>query len=172
MTEVDLFTQFWSAYPKDLCHKRKGGLPVARTSWEKMKNDAGVVMNDDEKQHVLICMREMMRYDRGLLKRGEKVDRWPHASTFLNQERWRGIEDIRPGDNHGNRPDMCACGAPTGITNQCWDCYKRDNPGNDFDLKGEFIKNELMHNESTAERKERCKDWLRQKGYLGTIIPE
>ena len=156
LIETDLFTQFWEAYPKDLCHKKKGGMPVARKSWDKL--------SDDQQQHVLTCMREMMRYDRGLIKRGEKVDRWPFASTWLNQERWRGIEDIQALTDKPVITDKCSCGRPVEIAHKCAKCYQ--DTSQDHKDRMQLLYNELKRiglgkdqNETKADWIARCKEF-------------
>jgi len=53
----------------------------------------------------------------------------------------------------------------------CWECWENSQPDK-WGLKDEFIKNGLLFQESKQERTERCKDYLRQKGYLGKVIPD
>jgi hypothetical protein len=95
------------------------------------------------------------------------------ASTWLNQARWEDIHDIKQSQDMPVDKTMCSCGKLADIKHKCWNCYERDLPVTDrWNLKDEFIKNGLLHTESKQERTKRCKDFLRQKGYLGTVIPE
>ena len=75
MTEYpDKFIEFWETYPNELAHKKKGIKQKAFEAWEKLKDH-------DE---ILRKTRELIRYDRHCLSLGEKPDRWPHASSYLN----------------------------------------------------------------------------------------
>ena len=165
--EADLFDQFWSAYPNDLCN-RKASKKKAKESWDKL--------DPEIQQRVVTNIREMIRADRAAKKANEFVPRWPMVATWLNQERWEDIVDIRQRtDKPESYAKECKCGSPAEHINQCWSCYDKDSAiykQKIADLKGVFIKNGLLHSETKAERADRCKDFLRSKGYLGSLIPE
>ena len=151
MTE---FSVFWETFPADLCN-RKGSRQDAEKKWNKI--DATT------QDQIIINMRELMRVDSKVKKSGAGRPEWvwPMATTWLNQARWEDIESIKQSADTPENRQKCGCGEPAQITNKCWDCYKSEEK---YDLKEIFIKNELLHNESKAERTERCKEFLRQKG--------
>ena len=162
MTPTETFDIFWQTYPNDLCN-RKGSRKVAEEKYNKI---------DSETQaQILVNMRELMRTDRQCKKMNEFVPKWPMVSTWLNQARWEDIHDIRQSQDMPIDKTMCSCGEQAEITSKCWVCYDKDQPDK-WGLKDEFIKNNLLHQESKEERTKRCKDYLRQKGYLGTVIPD
>ena len=153
------FNTFWQTYPSDLCN-RKGSRKVAEEKWDKIDSET--------QEQILVNMRELMRTDRKCKKLNEFVPKWPMVSTWLNQARWEDIHEIRQSAYMPIDKTMCACGEPAEIVNKFWDCYGYTNKWN---LKDEFIKNNLLHTESKAERTVRCKDFLRSRGYLGRVIP-
>ena len=65
------FENFWSQYPK------KVGKLTAKRSWQKMP--------DDHKQKALEAIVEHRKY---WTAKGTELDYIPHASTWLNQQRW------------------------------------------------------------------------------------
>ena len=155
------FSTFWETYPKDLCN-RAGSKQEAQKVWDKITED---------KEQIIVNIRELMRVDRKVKKTSTNKSDWiwPMAVTWLRQARWQDIESIKQTADMPLDVKTCSCSKPVQIVNQCWDCYGYTNR---WGLKDEFIKNGLLHDESKAERTERCKGWLRQKGYLGTVIPE
>ena len=152
---------FWPLYPNDLARGKKGPKTVALKSMIKLAPD------EDKRNDIIGKLRVLIRSARLEKKVGQDPDRWPFASTWINQERWDSVEDMaQPSSIVDKR--QCTCGKPVEIKNQCWECHGYPNRWN---LKDEFIKNGLLFQESKQERTQRCKDYLRQKGYLGTIIP-
>jgi hypothetical protein len=163
--EPSQFEVFWQTYPADLCN-RKGSRQEAEKKWNKI---------DAETQgQIIINMRELMRVDRKVKKSGAGRAEWvwPMATTWLNQARWEDIADIKQSADMPTDSRKCDCGADAEITDKCWRCYGQNNPIDNWGLKDIFIKNGLLHEESKAERAERCKDFLRQRGYLGKVIPD
>ena len=83
MTKSQLtdFADFWDMYPSDLCRgsKNKGGRGKAEESWNK---------HVKEPEKVILALQAQIKYDRDAQNKGEDVDRWPFASTWLNQGRW------------------------------------------------------------------------------------
>ena len=75
------FSDFWDMYPSDLCRgsKNKGGRGKAEESWSK---------HVKEPEKVILALQAQIKYDRDAQNKGEDVDRWPFASTWLNQGRW------------------------------------------------------------------------------------
>ena len=65
------FNQFWMCYP------RKVGKLTAKRSWEKL--------SAENKQKALEAIEQHRKY---WVKKGTEWDYIPHASTWLNQERW------------------------------------------------------------------------------------
>jgi hypothetical protein len=161
MTE---FTLFWETYPGDLCN-RKGSRQESEKKWDKIDSST--------QAQIIVNMRELMRVDRKVKKTGAGRAEWvwPMATTWLNQARWEDIQDIKQTADMPIDKRLCDCGNAVGHKNQCWECHDKDKPDK-WGLKDEFIKNGLLHTESKQERAERCKDFLRQRGYLGTVIPE
>jgi len=158
------FTIFWETYPKDLCN-RAGSKQEAQKKWDKIDKSLH--------EQIVVNMRELMRVDRKVKKSGANRPEWvwPMATTWLNQARWEDIESIKQSHEMPTDVRKCSCGHPAEITDKCWNCYDK-NQMDKWGLKDEFIKNGLLHRESKAERTERCKEFLRQKGYLGSVIPE
>ena len=167
--EASLFDQFWSAYPADLCN-RKGSRQEARKKWDKIPVET--------QSQILINMREMMRVDRKVKKSGANMAQWvwPMVTTWLNQARWEDIYDIKQSADLPIDVSKCDCGNNANIKGQCWDCYdkakKEKGYNGEYDLRSIFIKNGLLHDESKKERTKRCKEFLRSKGYLGSVIPD
>jgi len=69
----EFFKDFWFKYPKDLCHGKKGTKFNAQKACRKLK--------PEQYKEILMNMDALIRYDR----KDMKPDRWPHASTFINQ---------------------------------------------------------------------------------------
>jgi len=162
MSEKD-FGLFWSTYPSDLCN-RKGSRKVAEQKWDKL--DAEV------QQQILVNLRELMRVDRKLKKMGEFVAKWPMVSTWLNQERWQDIVDIRQSEDMPVECSKCACGQPTNIGRLCWTCYEKLNP-TDFTLQKAALRNAGLTKREGETRQEwnlRCKEYCLPKGGLGRLI--
>jgi hypothetical protein len=162
------FNTFWGTYPKDLCN-RPGSKQEAEKSWNKI----GAEIQDQ----IIVNMRELMRVDRKVRKSGAGKPEWvwPMATTWLNQARWQDIESIKQTADMPEDGRKCDCGGLATHKNKCWTCYDENNPANAkrmSELKDVFIKNGLLHEETKEERTERCKTFLRQKGYLGTVIPD
>jgi hypothetical protein len=162
------FSLFWETYPKDLCN-RPGSRQEAEKSWNKIGSDI--------QAQIIVNMRELMRVDRKVRKTGAGRPEWvwPMATTWLNQARWQDIESIKQTADMPTDARECDCGNIAAHKGKCWACYDENNPANDLrmaNLKDIFIKNGLLHEETRAERTERCKDFLRQRGYLGTVIPD
>jgi hypothetical protein len=162
--KTEQFEVFWQTYPADLCN-RKGSRQEAEKKWNKI--DAEI------QSQIIINMRELMRVDRKVKKSGAGRAEWvwPMATTWLNQARWNDIQDIKQSADMPTDSRKCECGNNADHKSQCWDCYSKDRPDNNG-LKDIFIKNGLLHEESKAERTKRCKDFLRQRGYLGAVIPD
>ena len=167
MTLEDWFEKWWFSLPKHhFTSNNKGS--KARCLQEVKK------LNPDQELRDKIdwYTRELTLRTTRIKQEGMRVAGWKHAERLIRYTFW--IDELPSVSDSREKVEssMCSCGKKTQITNQCWDCYEKDHPRSDFNLRGEFIRLGLMHNESTTERKERCRDWLRQKGYLGTVIPE
>ena len=160
---MSYFDTFWQTYPKDLCN-RAGSKQEANKVWDKITED---------KEQIIVNMRELMRVDRKVKKTSTSKSDWiwPMAVTWLRQARWQDIESIKQSHDMPVDKKMCSCGQPAEITSKCWVCHDKSQPDK-WGLKDEFIKNGLLFQESKQERTERCKDYLRQKGYLGKVIPD
>jgi len=158
------FNTFWQTYPSDLCN-RPGSKQEAQKKWDKIDKSLH--------EQIITNMRELMRVDRKVKKSGAGRPEWvwPMATTWLNQARWQDIESIKQSHDMPVDKTMCSCGQPAEITSKCWACHDKSQPDK-WGLKDEFIKNGLLFQESKQERTERCKDYLRQKGYLGKVIPD
>jgi hypothetical protein len=160
--------QFWPLYPNDLARGKKGPKSVALKSMVSLDPDEHMQGDIISKMRVLIRSAKMEK------KVGQDPDRWPFASTWINQERWNSVEDMEQPSSIVDKR-LCSCGKIATHKNQCWQCLDKNNPANDLrmaNLKDIFIKNGLLHEESKVERTERCKDFLRQRGYLGIILRE
>jgi len=113
------FSKFWGLYPTDLCQNKKGPKSVALKSIEKL--------NPDEKmrEKIITNLRELIRYCRLERKADGKTDRWPFASTWINQERWNSLEDV---DSYSGLQEKiaaskCSCGKDATVTDKCDACY-------------------------------------------------
>jgi hypothetical protein len=67
------FNKFWHLYPTDLAQGKPGSKFKAYQAWEKY--------SDEEQERIIFDTEALIRHDR----RDSKPDRWPHASTYLNQ---------------------------------------------------------------------------------------
>lgn len=75
------------------------------------------------------------------------------------------------------RLSACGCGAPTQINSECWVCYENRTgvkAANDAKLYDNLKAVGLgkRQGETRQQYNERCKEYLRQKGYLGKVIPD
>ena len=147
--------EWWPLYPNDLSHGKKGPKTVALKSMLKLNPD------DEMRQSIINKMRVLIRAGKTEKRCGKDPDRWPFASTWINQERWNGVEDMAmPSTITDAR--KCACGADTDIVNQCWSCHDRTDKAvtaRKQMLKDKFIENGLLHDESKAERTKRCREF-------------
>ena len=162
------FNTFWQTYPSDLTQNKKGPKSVAQKSWDKIPAD--------KHEHIITCLRELIRYGRQEIKTHQKTDRWPFASTWLNQCRWETIEDITPSklkEEYAGK--SCACGKPVDIKSKCWDCYYLTNDEyqkNRKDLYGNLCKIGMgkKPDESKKDYAIRCREYLLSHGGLGRAI--
>lgn len=128
------FDTFWFSYPQDLSHKKKGAKPPAKRAWEKH--------SEEEQKRIHANMLALIKYDRHCLQLGEKADRWPHVSTFLNQGYYdREIESV---SEKIVEKAKCKCGQPRTHGIHCLKCYW----------------------EHDSENRENLKRHAREKGYL------
>ena len=165
MQEENPFELFWQTYPLDLC-TRRGSKAKAKVIFDKLQ--------EDMQKQVTINLRELMRADRALKKAGQFVARWPMDTTWLNGERWHDIDDLKPSEARAVGAKTCQfCDQPTGWKNLCWDHYDEFNPNQAIigadELKQRFIDNGLFHDETKAERTERCRQFAvpRLRAILG-----
>lgn len=97
---MDLFDQFWSAYPK------KVGKDAARKAFDKRKPDAALVRQMGQ------AIEWQKRREQWQKEDGRFI---PNPATWLNQGRW---EDARPGDTtqwHETRTGVETRGIELGI---------------------------------------------------------
>lgn len=160
------FNTFWLTFPGDLCN-RKGSKQEAEKKWNKIDKNLH--------EQIIVNMRELMRVDRKVKKTGAGRPEWvwPMAQTWLHQARWQDIDSIKQSHDMPIDKRKCSCGNDAAHLTQCWLCYEKENPDEwEQRRRDEFIKNRLRHKESASERVDRCRDFLRSKGYLGPIIPD
>ena len=78
-------------------------------------------------QDIINKMRVLIRAGRSEKKVGKDPDRWPFASTWLNQERYNDIEDMAmPSTIKDTR--KCECGAPVTVNDKCDKCHDKQDP--------------------------------------------
>jgi len=157
------FETFWQTYPNDLCN-RKGSRKESEKLWGKI--------DSNEYDKILICMRELIRSDRKVRKLGEFVPRWPMVATFLRQERWRDIEDIKQSQDIERLSPTCKCGQPIdfGPAKLCWGCYDKKNPA-DFTANREALRKiglTLKDGETRQDYNARCRQYAQSR--MGSII--
>ena len=160
------FNTFWQTYPSDLTQNKKGPKSVAQKSWDKIPAD--------KHEHIITCLRELIRYGRQEIKTHQKTDRWPFASTWLNQCRWETIEDITPSklrEEYAGK--SCACGKPTEILDKCGDCY--DKTSQHYAKQKELLregwkKTGIPKCATAAEQAIACRDWLLKRGGVAGSI--
>ena len=119
----DWFNKFWLIYPNDLAHKKKGSKVAAFKAIKKKKPNASMLTRIWNNTQALI------KYDKRCLASGEKVDRWPHCSTYLNQDYFdREIETVQA-MHERHEKQKCACGkiavVPFKEKMVCVNCYRR-----------------------------------------------
>ena len=117
------FNKFWLTYPNDLCHKKKGSRMAALKALKKKKPDQSLLT------HIWNNTMALIKYDHRCLNAGEKVDRWPHASTYLNQEYYdREIETVQAMQERKAK-EKCSCGSEAMVPFKgqmvCARCYSR-----------------------------------------------
>ena len=119
MKQTDPFQEFWETYPLDLC-TRRGSKAKAKAAYDKI--DSAMYSK------ILTNLRELIRSDRDLKRRGEFVARYPHVVTWLNGERWEDIQDVqeyttRPTIQHKDcREDGCSANVDH-ASGYCWTHY-------------------------------------------------
>ena len=150
---------FWPLYPSDLAHGKKGPKSVALKSMLKIAPD------EDMRQDIINKLRVLVRSAKTEKRCGKEPDRWPFASTWINQERWTAVEDMKMPSTITDKR-VCStdgCNRPVGWKTLCWSCYDDQNPNQAIvtaeDLKNRFIENGLFHDESKADRTKRCKEF-------------
>jgi len=172
MTELETwFETFWSTYPAGLARKRKGVKGVCWKSVQKLNPDKAL------QDLILGNMRELIRYDLREEKAHGKVDRWPHASTWINQERWTMLENIGSYSDLNEKiaAKKCACGNEAYTKGKCNDCYyKEQDKIYDQGINANNIKNGIGINpgESKPDYYLRCRAWLTKKGGLGKVLAQ
>lgn len=172
MTEAltEWFEIFWQTYPADLSQKKKGAKSVALKSIEKLNPDA------DLQNKIMTNLRELMRHDRLAAKAGDKVDRWPFASTWINQERWQMLEDITSYTSLNEKiaAKKCQCGKDVQIVDKCGDCHD-EQTGNKKARDKLLLANlsaiglARKEGETRPAWNARCKAYITQKGGLGGV---
>ncbi len=91
------FNKFWHTYPTDLAQGKPGSKFKAYQAWEKY--------TDEEQERIQFDTEALIRYDR----QDSKPDRWPHASTYLNQRYFeRPIGSVT--EKRVTALDKCHCG--------------------------------------------------------------
>lgn len=119
------FNKFWLTYPNDLSHKKKGSKVAAFKALKKKKPDVKLLT------HIWNNTMALIKYDHRCLNAGEKVDRWPHASTYLNQDYYdREIETVQAMEARKEK-EKCKCGAEAEVRFKgrliCVKCYRRES---------------------------------------------
>jgi hypothetical protein len=123
MTDIETwFTEtFWPLYPSDLSQGKKGPKTVALKSILKLNPD------EDMRQSIINKMRVLIHSAKTEKRCGKEPDRWPFASTWINQERWNSIEDMaQPSSITDKR--KCECGNDATIQDKCWACHESTDP--------------------------------------------
>ncbi len=168
MTDLETwFAGFWSCYPADLCHKKKGSRKNAFTIIEKLNPDT------DMQNKILGNLRELVRFYRLERKANGKTDRWPMATTWLNGEMWNNVEDIGSYSDANDKiaSRKCACGNDTEHVNQCWDCYGKSHP-NPYEkqLKAESKRIGLwkLDGETLQQWRDRSRAWHKSRRSMGS----
>lgn len=156
MTDVNTFQAFWGAYPREFC-SNKGSKTKAEEAWNKQEN----------KEQIILATRELLKWDRHLKKNGEFVPVWPMPVTFLNQERWRRIEEINyTGKKEEYEKANCSCGKPVAILGKCDKCHYTDqDKENGRYLYAHLTKIGLskLPEETRQEWNTRCKAWVMER---------
>ena len=118
------FHIFWSTFPSDLCHKKKGSKSNALKIIKRINPD------EDLQASIMIKLRELIRHCRAEVKTVGKTDRWPMVTTWLNGEMWNNIEDLESSVDMRARAESrkCNCGQPVEIGKLCRSCYTRLTP--------------------------------------------
>ena len=154
---------FWPLYPNDLARGKKGPKTVAKKAMVKLDPDE--VM----RQGIINKLRVLIRSAKSEQRVGQDPDRWPFASTWINQERWNSVEDMDMPSTIVDKRN-CECGAPATWKTLCNKCYQNKYPDagattNPQMLHDIFIANGLLHDESKSDRALRCQQFLADKGF-------
>jgi len=167
MTVEEWFlTEFWPTYPSDLTHNKKGPRSVALKSMIKLNPDL------DLRQDIMNKLRVLIRSARKEKTCGQEPDRWCFASTWINQERWLSVEDMKlPSTIVDKR--LCSCGKPIGIVNECWDCHddrtgKAQKRRKDTYAQLCSIGLPKLPEETNQEYYQKCREWRKGKD-LGSL---
>ena len=162
--QIDLITEWfnttwWPLYPSDLSHGKKGPKTVALKAMLKLNP------SEDMMQDILNKMRVLIRAAKTEKRCGKEPDRWPFASTFINQERWSAIEDMKmPSTITDKRKcSVDGCNNDVGWKTICWKHYDELHADKCLvtktDLRDNFIAEGLFHDESKTERTKRCREF-------------
>lgn len=123
------FTSFWWLYPNDLCDKKKGSKFKAKQAAEKLYKKGGI----EELVRIKLNTEALIRYDNKEYQRNGRPDRWPHASSYLNQGYYdREIESVS--EKHVPISSTCFCGQEAIVMGQCHTCYYK-NDSRELDRK-------------------------------------
>ena len=163
MTDTNTFSLFWSTYPREFC-SNKGSKTKAEEAWKKQPNP----------EQIITCMRELLKWDRHLKKQGDFVPVWPMPVTFLNQERWRRIEEISYTEaKERHEVQNCSCGKPVAILGKCDKCHHEEQDKHNAKYLYAHLKSIGLgkrEDETRSEWNKRCKDYVTKRGLLGKAI--
>ena len=156
-------SEFWVLYPNDLSHGKKGPKTVALKSMLKLKPD------EEMRQSIINKMRVLIRFAKTEKRCGKDPDRWPFASTFINQERWTAVEDTAMPSTviDARKCSVDDCSNPVDVGGKCNGCHDKNNPDQDDWRK--WRKEAMIRDGKWIREGESYHDWcMRCKAdYLG-----
>jgi len=162
------FDVWWKNLPKHhFTSNNKGSRAECVKEIEKLNPD------NELRNHIDWYTRELTLRTAKMKSANIKVAGWKHAVRLI---RYRFFEDDLPSvasEKERVAASLCQCGNKTGWKDLCWDCYDKINPNQAIigadELKQRFIDNGLFHDETKAERTERCRQFAvpRLRAILG-----
>lgn len=170
MTDFDLdawFEKFWWGYGGQkgrLAHGKKGSKFKAKQAAQAILKKGG----PQELERILDNMNALIKFDTQELDKGGQPDRWPHASTFLNQGYFdREIDRGEAEEKRQRSNPKCECGAdavaPIGSTLYCNECFIRtheDCKRHRINMATSLTSMGIDLKADPQELKRQCKAWI------------
>lgn len=144
------FERWWTYYRslKSLTHNIPGIKQKAEKAWDKL----GLNNDPDAAKRVYENTLELARYDLKRIEAGDKIDRWPHGSTYLNQGYFEREIDSYDKICESVKRRYCHCGQVVSHkeTNLCQHHYSMDRGILMDELRDYYKKNNLKRKQDES----------------------